>query len=51
MRAYIADLLPDVMEGRITPGHVFDRTVTLDGVPDGYHVMNARESIKAMVKP
>jgi len=51
VRAYIAELLPDVMEGRIEPGLVFDRTVDLDGVPDGYRAMNARESIKVMVRP
>ena len=40
VRAYIEELLPDVMEGRIEPGRVFDRTVGLDGVPDGYRAMN-----------
>lgn len=39
-RAYIDELLPDVMEGRIEPGLVFDRTVGLDEVPDGYRAMN-----------
>lgn len=51
VRAYIAELLPDVMEGRIDPGRVFDRTVDLDGVPDGYRAMNAREALKVMVRP
>ena len=51
VRAYIDDLLPDVLEGRIEPGRVFDRTVDLDGVPDGYRAMNERESIKVMIKP
>ena len=51
VRAYIDDLLPDVLEGRIQPGRVFDRTVGLDGVPDGYRAMNDRESIKVLVKP
>ncbi len=51
VRAYIDELLPDVLEGRIDPGRVFDRTVTLDGVPDGYRAMHERESIKVMVKP
>jgi threonine dehydrogenase-like Zn-dependent dehydrogenase len=50
-RAYIEDLLPDVLEGRIEPGRVFDRIVALDEVPDGYRAMNDRESIKVMVKP
>lgn len=51
VRAYITGLLPDVLEGRIQPGRVFDRTVGLDAVPDGYRAMNQRESIKVMVKP
>jgi threonine dehydrogenase-like Zn-dependent dehydrogenase len=50
-RAYIEELLPDVLEGRIEPGRVFDRVVGLDGVPDGYRAMNEREAIKVMVRP
>jgi threonine dehydrogenase-like Zn-dependent dehydrogenase len=51
VRAYIAELLPDVLEGRIEAGRVFDRTVGLDGVPDGYRAMNERKALKVMVKP
>jgi hypothetical protein len=51
VRAYIEELLPDVLEGRIEPGRVLDRTVGLDGVPDGYRAMADRESIKVMVRP
>jgi threonine dehydrogenase-like Zn-dependent dehydrogenase len=51
VRTYIADLLKDVLEGRIEPGRVFDRVVGLDEVPDGYRTMNEREAIKVMVKP
>ena len=51
VRAYIEELLPDVLEGSIEPGRVFDRTVGLDGVPDGYRAMNDREAIKVMVTP
>ncbi len=50
VRAYIEDLLPDVLEGRIEPGRVFDRTTNLDGVPDGYRAMNEREALKVMIK-
>lgn len=50
-RAYIGELLPDVMEGVIEPGRVFDRTVDLDGVPDGYRAMNERESLKVLIRP
>ncbi|HWO11724.1 MAG TPA: alcohol dehydrogenase catalytic domain-containing protein [Polyangiaceae bacterium] len=51
VRAYIDELLPDILEGRIEPGRVFDRAVGLDGVPDGYRAMNTRESIKVLVSP
>src|SRR5205809_1307273 len=51
VRAYIADLLPDVLEGRIEPGRVFDRTIGLNEAPDGYRAMDKREAIKVMVKP
>ncbi|PYK80671.1 MAG: IMP dehydrogenase [Verrucomicrobia bacterium] len=51
VRAYIKELLPDVLEGRIHPGRVLDRTIGLDGVPDGYRAMNEREAIKVMVQP
>lgn len=51
VRAYIDELLPDVVEGRIEPGRVFDRVVGIEQVPDGYRAMDARESIKVMVRP
>ena len=51
VRAYIEELLPDVLEGRIEPGRVFDHVTDLDGVPDGYRAMNEREAIKVMVRP
>ncbi len=49
-RAYIEELMPDVLEGRITPGRVFDRVTNLEGVPDGYRAMDAREAIKVMIE-
>lgn len=51
VRAYIEELLPDIMEGRIEPGRVFDQSVELDGVPGGYRAMADRTSIKVMVRP
>jgi threonine dehydrogenase-like Zn-dependent dehydrogenase len=50
VRAYIEELLPDILEGRIAPGRVFDRVVQLDEVPDGYRAMNEREAIKVMIE-
>ena len=50
-RSYIEDLLPDVLEGRIEPGRVFDRTVGLDDVPAGYRAMDERTALKVLVQP
>ena len=50
VRAYVEELLPDVLEGRIEPGRVFDRTTNLDGVPEGYRAMNDREALKVMIE-
>jgi threonine dehydrogenase-like Zn-dependent dehydrogenase len=50
-RAYIEELLPDVLERKIEPGRVFDRTTGLDGVPDGYRAMNDRDALKVLVEP
>jgi threonine dehydrogenase-like Zn-dependent dehydrogenase len=51
VRAYMDELLPDIIEGKIEPGRVFDRTVDLPGVPDGYRALAERESVKVMVRP
>ena len=51
VRAYIGELLPDVLAGKIEPGRVFDRVIGLDQVPDDYRAMNERAAIKVMVKP
>ena len=50
-RAYIDELLTDILDGKIEPGRVFDRTVPLDEVPEGYRAMNDRKAIKVMVDP
>lgn len=50
-RAYIPELLPDVLDGKIQPGKVFDRTVGLEDVADGYRAMAAREALKVIVQP
>ncbi|MFD5825292.1 zinc-dependent alcohol dehydrogenase family protein [Lentzea sp. NPDC060358] len=50
-RAYIPELLPDVLEGRVQPGRVFDRTVPLDEVPGAYRAMNERKALKVMIRP
>lgn len=49
-RAYMQELLPDVLEGRIEPGLVFDRRIALEEAPAGYRAMNERASIKVMIE-
>jgi len=50
-RAYMDELLPDILDGTIEPGRVFDRTVDLEEVPDGYRAMASRESLKVLIRP
>lgn len=49
VRSYIEDLLPDVLDGTISPGDVFDLSVPLDQVADGYRAMDERTAIKTML--
>ena len=49
-RAYFDELLPDVLEGKIQPGKVFDFTGDISKVPDGYRAMNDRKAIKAIIE-
>ncbi|MFJ4919032.1 zinc-dependent alcohol dehydrogenase family protein [Streptomyces sp. NPDC088725] len=51
VRAYIPELLPDVLDGTIDPSPVFDLTVGLDEVPGGYKAMNDRAALKVLIKP
>ncbi|WP_432584866.1 zinc-dependent alcohol dehydrogenase family protein [Streptomyces sp. HD1123-B1] len=48
-RAYIPELLADVLAGVIDPGPVFDHTVGLDGVPGGYRAMDERSALKVRI--
>jgi len=49
VRSYLEELLPDVLDGTVTPGDVFDLTVPLDQVADGYRAMDERTAIKTML--
>ena len=51
VRAYIEELMPDILDGTIEPGKVFDATTDIDGVPAGYQDMADRKSLKVLVKP
>lgn len=51
MRAYLPDLIERVLSGRINPGKVFDLTLSLDEVAEGYKAMDERRAIKALLRP
>jgi threonine dehydrogenase-like Zn-dependent dehydrogenase len=49
-RAYIPELLDDVLEARIDPGRVFDLETGLDGIAEAYAAMDERRAIKSLVR-
>lgn len=49
-RAYIPELLDDVLAGRINPGRVFDLTTDLDHIAEAYAAMDERRAIKSLLK-
>ena len=49
-RKYIPELLPDVLDGTINPGRVFDYQTDLDNVLDAYRAMDERRAIKSVVR-
>ncbi len=51
VRAYIPELMADVLAGKLDASPVFDKSVSLDGVPAGYAAMDDRSAIKVLVKP
>lgn len=51
VRRYLPELLELVLAGTIDPGRVFDATVGLDEVAEGYRAMDERRAIKVMVRP
>ncbi|MFG1608087.1 zinc-binding dehydrogenase [Actinoplanes sp. NPDC049265] len=51
VRAYLDELLPDVLDGTIRPGRIFDRTVGFDGVSGAYAAMAGRDALKVLIAP
>ena len=49
-RAYIPELMTDVLEGTIDPGRVFDFATDLDGTPEAYAAMDERRAIKSLLR-
>jgi len=50
VKAYIPELMEDVLAGTLDPSPVFDETIGLGEVPDGYAAMDNREATKVMVE-
>ena len=50
-QAYIEELLPDVLDGTIEAGLIFDKEVALKDIAVGYEDMAERRAIKVLVKP
>ena len=51
VRNYIEELLPEVLDGRITPGRVFDLELPLSEVAEAYAAMDERRAIKVLLRP
>ena len=49
-RHYIEELMPDILDGSINPGKMFDITVGIDDIATGYKAMADRTAIKALVQ-
>src|SRR2546427_7473717 len=51
VRRYLPDLISLVWNKKISPGKVFDLTLPLDQVAEGYRAMDERRAIKALLRP
>jgi threonine dehydrogenase-like Zn-dependent dehydrogenase len=51
VRRFLPELIDLVWSGKINPGKVFDLTLPLDQVAEGYRAMDERRAIKALLRP
>jgi len=51
VRRFLPKLIGLVLDGTIDPGKVFDLTLPLDRVAEGYRAMDERRAIKALLMP
>jgi len=51
VRRFLPKLIDLVWKGKINPGKVFDLTLPLDQVAEGYRAMDERRAIKALLRP
>jgi Threonine dehydrogenase and related Zn-dependent dehydrogenases len=49
VRRYLPELIDLVSDGKIDPGKVFDLTLPLDEVAEGYRAMDERRAIKSLL--
>ncbi|MGH3219126.1 MAG: hypothetical protein ACRDPY_10535 [Streptosporangiaceae bacterium] len=50
VRAYLPELLEDVLAGRNDPGRVLDFATDLEGVAEAYAAMDQRRAIKSLLR-
>src|SRR3954464_14703429 len=51
VRRYLPDLIDLVLNGKINPGKVFDLTLPLERVAEGYRAVGERRAIKTLLQP
>ena len=51
MRCFLPGLIDRVLNGKMNPGKVFDLTLPLDQVAEGYRAMDERRAIKTLLLP
>lgn len=51
MRAYLDELVPEVLDGTIRPGKLFDLELPLEEIAEAYRAMDERRAIKVLVRP
>ena len=51
VRRFLPRLIELVCTGTINPGKVFDLTLPLDQVAEGYRAMDERRAIKTLLRP
>lgn len=51
VRRYLPKLIKLVLDGKINPGKVFDLSLPLDQVAEGYRAMDERRAIKTLLRP
>lgn len=51
VRTYLPQLLPDVLAGTLDASAVFDVTLPLEQVADGYAAMDSRSALKVLLQP